>query len=420
MKILAIYRYYWPDTTPYARILRSILERLVDDGHQPVVVAGQPAYNDIKHAKQPRREMLDGVEVRRMSLLPERKWLAPLRTLNFLIFLSRAFIHACFNRYDIILASSNPPVVSGMALRLIGWVTKTPFIYHCQDLHPECARLVGKLTSERLNRKLARIDSKNCQYAARTVVLSEDMLQTIRDRGLSGDNVTIINNFVLDVPEQTAAKLPAPFDDASSSAFRILFAGNMGSFQGLDKIVKAAQLLRSEPSIQFVFMGAGEQKEKLRQLAGVMVNRTVQFLPYQPMQTAFACMQRADLGIVSLIPGVYRVAFPSKTMMYLAAGCPVLAVIERHSVLAEQLVGGRLGWVPEETTPAAIATAIQRAREDTLAGRVDRQRIRRRCFDLFDREDTLEKWATMFRELHGSTAVQGNDPCGSIRIKEAA
>ena len=166
-----------------------------------VVVAGQPAYNDIKHAKQPCREMLGGVEVRRMSLLPERKWLAPLRTLNFLLFLSRACFHAFINRYDIILASSNPPVISGMALRLISRVTKTPFIYHCQDLHPECATLVGKLTNERLNRKLSQIDSKTCQHAARTVVLSKDMLQTIRDRGLNGDNVRIINNFVLEVPE---------------------------------------------------------------------------------------------------------------------------------------------------------------------------------------------------------------------------
>lgn len=420
MKILAIYRYYWPDTTPYARILRSILERLVHEGHQPVVVAGQPAYNDIKHAKQPRREILGGVEVRRLGLLPERKWLAPLRALNFLLFLSRACLHAFFNRYDIILASSNPPVISGMALRLIGWVTKTPFIYHCQDLHPECAMLVGKLAHGSLNRKLARIDAKNCQLAARTVVLSEDMLQTIRDRGLSGNNVTIINNFVLEVPEQPALDLPAPFDVTSSSVFRILFAGNMGSFQGLDKIIQAARLLQSEARIQFVFMGAGEQRESLRQLAGVMVDKTVHFLSYQPMQTAFHCMQRADLGIVSLIPGVYRVAFPSKTMMYLAAGCPVLAIIERHSELAEQIIREQFGWVPENTRPEAIAATIRHARQATVTRRVDRRGIRTRCFGLFDREKTLDKWATMFRELNDPAADQGQDSCGSIGREKAA
>jgi glycosyltransferase involved in cell wall biosynthesis len=420
VKILAIYRYYWPDTTPYARILRSILERLVDDGHQPVVFAGQPAYNDIKHAKQPRREMLGGVEVRRMSLLPERKWLAPLRTLNFFLFLTRACLHAFFNRYDIILASSNPPVISGMALRLISWMTATPYIYHCQDLHPECATLVGKLTNETLSRQLARIDSKNCQHAARAVVLSEDMRQAIRDRGLSGENVTIINNFILELPAQTAAELPVPFDDTSSSVFRILFAGNIGSFQGLDKIVKAARLLQSESSIQFVLMGAGEQIECLRQLADSMVDRTVHFLSYQPMQTAFGCMQCADLGIVSLIPGVYRVAFPSKTMMYLAAGCPVLAVIEPHSVLAAQLVREQLGWVPDATTPEAIAAAIQRAREDTMGGRVDRSRIRKRGFDLFDREVTLEKWATMFREMDTTPTSQGRDSYRAIPVEKAA
>ena len=400
MKVLSIYRYYWPDITPYARILRSILERLAEEGHAPVVITGQPAYNDVRHDKQPRREMLGGVDVRRVRLLPERKWLGPLRAVNFLLFLARGCLHAIFNRYDVILASSNPPVLSGIALRLIRFLTGAQYVYHCQDLHPECAVLANKLSRGRIHDWLSRIDAGNCRNAARTVVLSTDMVQALRDRGLSDANVKIINNFALDVPEPSFRDLPPPFDqDAAEDLFRVFFAGNMGSFQGLDKIVDAAELLRHESNIQFVFMGAGEQKPNLKAQAQSLIGRTVQFLPYQPVEKAFACMHRAELGIVSLIPGVYKVAFPSKTMMYLAAGCPVLAVLEPDSMLAAQLRDERLGWVPQQTTPRGIADTILAARDEYLTHRVERSRIQKRGCDLFDRDKILNEWVAMFEEL---------------------
>ena len=408
MKVLSIYRYYWPDITPYARILRSILERLTADGHNVVVIAGQPAYNDVRHVKQPARESLGGVDVRRVGLLPERKWMGPLRTLNFLVFLARALCHALVHRYDVVLASSNPPVISGVALRLICWLTRANYVYHCQDLHPECAVLAKKLAPGRIEKWLTRVDTRNCRYAARTVVLSEDMVQTLRDRGLSTHNVAIINNFALDVPSPMMSEMPSPFGQpATAGLFRVLFAGNMGSFQGLDRIVDAAHLLSDETNIQFVFMGAGEQKSNLERQAAALVGRTVSFLPHQPVEKAFGCMHRAELGIVSLIRGVYKVAFPSKTMMYLAAGCPVLAVMEPQSVLANRLTQDRLGWVPSQMTPASIADAIRVARDEFITNGIDRQRIQRQCSDLFDRGKTIDKWAVLFDELNSGGRCSG-------------
>ena len=419
MKVLAIYRYYWPDITPYARILRSILERLSDEGHEATVVTGQPAYNDVASERQPWHERLGGVEVQRVRLLPERKWLGPLRLLNFVLFLGRACWHALFHRYDLVLASSNPPVISGLSLRLIRFLTGAQYVYHCQDLHPECAVLAGKLKKGRIERLLTRVDARTCSRSARTIVLSEDMVAALRERGLGRDNVTVINNFALDVPEPKLTGLPAPFDccepadiglvarrplDLDSAMvegqpFRVLFAGNMGSFQGLDKIIEAARILRTVPTIQFVFMGAGEQQANLERQAGNLVGQTVHFLPYLPIEEAFGCMHRAELGIVSLVSGVYKVAYPSKTMMYLAAGCPVLAVIESDSVLAKHLTDKKLGWVPDVTTPKGIAHAILLARESVVRCGLDRHQIRATGMTLFDREALLDDWSTLFAEL---------------------
>jgi len=144
MQILSIYRHYWPDTTPYARTLRSIAERWVQDGHGVTVFTGQPSYNDISQKKQPWREKFNGVNIIRVPLLPERKKIKWLRLINFMIFLAQAILHVLTeNKYELVVVHSHPPVFMGFTGRLINIIRKIPYIYHCQDIHPEGALIAG-------------------------------------------------------------------------------------------------------------------------------------------------------------------------------------------------------------------------------------------------------------------------------------
>ena len=73
MQIISVYRHYWPDITPYARILRGLLEAFEEEGHDVSVFTAQPSYNGVKSTKQPEKELLEGVEVNRITLLGEKK-----------------------------------------------------------------------------------------------------------------------------------------------------------------------------------------------------------------------------------------------------------------------------------------------------------------------------------------------------------
>ncbi|MEL7430004.1 MAG: hypothetical protein AAFN43_08380, partial [Pseudomonadota bacterium] len=69
MRIVILYRYFWPDAPPYATMLKTIAEGLTKDGHEITVLCGQPSYGagkDLPH--QPARENLHiGVDVRRCT-----------------------------------------------------------------------------------------------------------------------------------------------------------------------------------------------------------------------------------------------------------------------------------------------------------------------------------------------------------------
>jgi glycosyltransferase involved in cell wall biosynthesis len=397
MKILAIYKYYWPDTTPYARILRSILERWAVDGHAVSVLTAQPGYNDIVHPRQPDREILGGVEVRRLGIPREVKRQPVRRLLSFLVFLGRAAWTACRGGpADVLIVNPHPPLLMGLTCRLIKALRGIPFIYHCEDIHPESALATGQVRGGLSYRLMRAVDTANCRAAALIVTLSEAMAQTLVERGVPRERIVLINNFILDAGAE-AAPGPSPVAAVRRDPddLVLLFAGNLGRYQALDHVMAAAHLLRDEPGVRFLFMGEGAAKADLERAAGDLRDRTVFFSPYQPMPVAVRAMAEADVAVVSLARGVHRVAYPSKTMMVLAAGCPVLAVIEPDSALASLVRDEDLGEVCAQEDHAAMAAAVRRLRARREHWRARRPAIATTAQRLFGREPTLDAWTRL-------------------------
>ncbi len=425
MHILCINRHYRPDTTPYATILHAMLQRFVADGHEVTAFAAQPSCHDVRHPPQPGVEVVDGVTVHRIRLLPECTSQHARRAINLIWFLMRAIL---FSRqsgnYDLVIGSSFPPVWMGFTLRVIQRLTGLPYIYHCQELHPESTKLSGKLQSPFVLQMLHRAEIRTRQLAERIIVLSEDMQQTVCQSQVPRERVRIINNFALHtpydpevqaVPFVRATATPAASSESACGtpsplpAFRLMYAGNLGSFQALHRIVDAAHELYDEQEIQFVFMGQGEQRAALQAQAGGLLGRTVHFIDHQPTNVAFACMLQADLGIISLADDVHQTAFPSKLMTYLSAGLPLLAVVEPDSALAELVQTHSLGFVTPDATPARIAATIRQARNWSRAGlRNSPEQLRMRGEKLFGRASTLDIWSQLMAELEATCESHGD------------
>jgi len=406
MKILIIYRYYWPDIAPYGKILKYMTERWVKDRNDVTVFTGQPTYNDINATKRPRSECHNGVKTLRAVLFPERKNWNLLRIINFALFLLQAVFHVLLKKnYQLIVVNSFPPVFMGTTARWISKIWKIPYIYHCQDLHPESARIGGGIKNRWLFETLKRIDTRNCIKAWRVVTLSKDMNKTLALRGLPPNNIRIINNFILDSNDGQKT-LPAQMSGKTKDDFFVLFAGNMGHFQGLERIIEACRILSEYKQMRFFFMGEGSAKKNLMRQSGDLLNKTIFFIPYQPTAVAFRANEVSDFAIVALKPDVYRVAFPSKTMMYLAAGCPILALIEKESELAREILERDLGLVCSQTDAPQLADTIYGAWKGREIWRRKRKNISIVARQLFGKEMILKQWSDLIRELSTDTRSQ--------------
>lgn len=401
-RVLLVHRYFWPDVPTYAHLLRFIGARLAQDGHEVTVFCGPATYNAAyRGPERPRRETLDGVAVRRVRLPGDRKSAPVRRAISLALFALRLVLHVLRHRrsYDLLTVTTFPPVVMGVAARIVRRLTGIPFVYHCMDLYPEVAEMAG-LSGNRLLLRLARrLDATSCRRAAAVVVLSQDMRATLLARGLDGANIVVCNNFeVVDVPTEPLADV-LPADPAR---FRITFAGNLGRFQGLEDIVDAAhRICPTRPDVDFVFVGAGVLAPALRERAGNLLGRQVHFVDHQPVAGAALALEHSQLAVVSLRPGIYRVAYPSKTMTCLAAGCRLLAVVEEQSELAALVRDEDLGSICPPGDPAALDRAISAELDRGPVSAAERERVRAVGTKHFDRAAKLDEWSRLLATVDG-------------------
>jgi glycosyltransferase involved in cell wall biosynthesis len=398
MRVLLIHRYFWPDTPPYAQMLRRIAAALATE-HEVTVFSTQPSYKpEVEITAQPRFERLDGFRVCRIGLLRERSRGSCVRVLNALMFAFRVFVHVLTReRYDAVMISTSPPVVAGLAAGLAARLRRTSFIYHCQDLHPEVALYSRRLQPGLVYRLLRRLDTGNCRRASKVVVLSEDMKTTLRERGIRVDgHVEIVNNFALG--GGSGATVPAELAKRPG-VFRIMFAGNIGRFQRLEYLIEIARLLPDDGRVEFMFLGDGAAKRQLMTHADAMLGSTVKFVGHVAIDMVGAALDTADLCVVSLSPDIYRVAYPSKTMSYLCAGKPLLVVVEENSELSHFVRTEAVGLVVSGESAAAAVSSIVELIDHPEQVRAMSRRARQLGQRLFTDSVVLLRWRQLFREV---------------------
>lgn len=402
-KVVVIHRYFWPDAPPYASMLRAISERWIAGGAQVEAITAQPSYRGGQE-RRPRRERLGGLAIRRVPAVPEGRVPAS-KLLNLVAFPTSVGVQLLrAGRPDVVMCSTAPQVTLGAVVSKIASMRGSRFIYHCMDLHPEIGKLSGEFANPMIYRLLMKLDAATMRRASVIVVLSDDMRRAVleRDPSLAG-KVRVLNNF--DLPE-FGAVAQSPMEAPATGTARVVFTGNIGRFQGLDKVMRGlARAATPNEPIEFVLMGDGAAKPELETLAGEVGSRglSVKFLPQGPAASAKALMRSAHLGVVSLQPDVIRFAYPSKTATYAANGLPMLVVCEQDSELARTVRDSKLGW--SAWSEDEIADRVREAVPVVLdAGMMDnlRQRVLIYATEEFAEVAALDRWDHLLDEIRNN------------------
>jgi glycosyltransferase involved in cell wall biosynthesis len=376
-------------------MLRTIVQQWVSDGHDVDVLSSQPSYKAGVHNRRlPPNQVTDGANIIRLNL-PTEAGKPIARILNTIRLGAALFWQGVIRqRYDVIMISTSPPVLAGWFAALVAKLTGARFIYHCMDVHPEIGKISGEFRNPHVFSLLSRLDKWTCMQAKPVVVLSHDMANTLNSRNEKEKAETlIINNFSL--PSDVTGSMELPFS-WPSERFILLFAGNIGRFQGLDLLIEAMIHLRHRDDIRLLMMGDGVEKDQLTRMVEEAGAR-VSFVGHHSVEVAKFSMKRASVGVVSLMPELYRYAYPSKTMTYLEQGCPVLVTVEPISCLAKDIVDNGAGMAVPNGDLEGLVEAIHSLANNPAQIKL----MKKNAFDFASREFSpsvvLSRWSFLLK-----------------------
>lgn len=362
MRILFITQWFHPEGSFKTF---SFAKELIKLGHEVEVLTGFPNYPDGKiydgyRVKLLQRENIDGVSIVRVPLYPSHDRSGICRFLNYASFaLSAATIGPwVINRADVAYVY-HPPVTVYLPAYVIRLLRRIPLIYDIQDLWPDTLKVSGMFN----NKVGLRLVDTWCKFLYRTtdkiVVLSPGFKNALCDRGVPANKIEVIYNWCDDTvirPVEPEHKLLLEL--GLKDRFNIMFAGNMGKAQALDAVLQAAQIVAGRcQQVQFVFVGDGIEKDRIKRRAQEMRLENVRFLPRRPQSEIASVLSLADVLLVHLKDDpLFQITIPSKIQAYLAVGRPILIGVRGDA--AELVAEAQAGVACPPQDPYGIAEKV--------------------------------------------------------------
>lgn len=380
-KLLIYAHYYAPDVASTGQILQELAEG-IKDTFDVTVICAVPSYTgtvDPAYREKPFYfEERNGVRIIRVRVPAFTKRDKLSRVKNILSYYRGARnATALAGAQDYVYAVSQPPVLGGMLGVYGKKKLKAKLLYNIQDFNPEQIMAVGYSGAKPLLSLLLQIDKNSCRKADKVVVVGRDMAQTLENR-FQGEAVPaycVINNWM-----DEKKVYPLPLSDARVAAFRkrygledkfvVMYSGNLGLYYDLPGLIRLLKPYRDREDLAFAFVGEGAVEKELKEYAQAEGLGNVVFIPYQAKEDLVYSLNAADVHWVVNAKGIKGVSVPSKLYGVMAAGKPVLGVLEEGSEARLIIEETGCGLVAAPGDYAAVAEILEKfiTKEVDLAG----------------------------------------------------
>lgn len=367
-KIVFVINYFYPDLAATSQLLTELIKDLQED-FTITVIAAQPGYAGERKAveKTFEEDYLEEIKIIRLKL-PEVDKNSKISRIRYILsYFALANIALLKEKKtDIIFTISQPPILGGLIGSIGKLVKRAQHVYSIHDFNPEQAAAVSYTNSQAVFKLAKVIDKWNCSYADHVLVVGRDMAETLRQR-FSDRNVpnhSVISNWTnekeilpLDKNQPMVAEFLARH--RLQDKFIVMYSGNLGLYYDLENIVEIVKEFRDEEGIVFLFIGEGAVKNRMQEFAAANQLQNVLFLPYQPKEFIRYSLNAADVHLVVNQKGIRGVSVPSKIYGVMAAGKPILGVLEQGSEVQRLISESGSGIVIEPQNYAGIVSSIK-------------------------------------------------------------
>jgi glycosyltransferase involved in cell wall biosynthesis len=355
-KLLIFAHYYHPDVASTGQILQDQAEGMLGD-FDVTVICTVPSYSGKIEDKYKTQkyyfENINGVKVIRVRVPEFTKANKISRIKNILAYFFNALGAAKkAGKQDYVFTISQPPILGGLLGVCGKWLKHAKMIYCIQDFNPEQIMAVNYSKNKLILGLMMWLDKFSCKRSDLVITVGRDLVETLKNR-FGGKNVpkhVMINNWIDEkeiypLPDDNEKVLDFRRKYDLENKFVIMYSGNIGLYYDLEKLIKVMKQFRKGYTLNgqyesgmktadgrevvFAFVGAGSVMDKLVMYAKKHHFENIVFIPYQDKADLVYSLNAGDVHWCVNAKGIKGVSVPSKAYGIMAAGKPILGVLEK-------------------------------------------------------------------------------------------
>ncbi|CQE18526.1 glycosyltransferase [Salmonella enterica subsp. enterica serovar Typhimurium str. DT104] len=384
MKILVYGINYSPELTGIGKYTGEMVAWMAQEGYEVRVITAPPYYPQWKvgerySAWRYRREEGEATVWRCPLYVPKQP-----STLKRLLHLGSFALSSFFPlmaqrrwKPDRIIGVV-PTLFCTPGMRLLATLSGARTVLHIQDYEVDAMLglgMAGKGKRGSVTRLATAFERSALRNVDNVSTISRSMMNKAREKGVAAEKILFFPNW------SEVARFQ-DVNDADVTALRqqlglpegkkiVLYSGNIGEKQGLEKVIDAAERLRDRPLI-FAIVGQGGGKARLENMARERGLANIKFLPLQPYDALPALLKMGDCHLVVQKRGAADAVLPSKLTNILAVGGNAGITAEPHTELGQLCARypGIAVCVEPESTDAlvnGISQALAMPKNNTTA-----------------------------------------------------
>jgi glycosyltransferase involved in cell wall biosynthesis len=284
------------------------------------------------------------------------------RVVSFLSFMvSSIFAGLKAGPIDLVMGTS-PPIFQAVSAWLVAMMRRRLFLLEIRDLWPEFAIDMGVLTNPFLIRLSRWLENFLYARADHILVNSPAYRDYVHEKGIPLEKISLIANGVdpsLFDPKSKGAEVRREL--GLGGCFIVTYAGALGMANDIPTVLRAADRLREQRNIRFLFVGDGKERPNLEKAACEMKLTNVVFAGSRSKTNIPMILAASDacLAILMDIP-MFRTTYPNKVFDYMAAEKPTILAIDGVIREVVEAAGGGL-FVPPGDDEALAAAVLRLA-----------------------------------------------------------
>lgn len=266
---------------------------------------------------------------------------------------------ASADKNSVVFTGTNPAILLALT-PILKRLFKFKWVLLVHDVFPENMVAAGLI---RENNALFKLISRYFSWTYSSpdllICIGRDMQELLQAKTHGRAETAFVPNWANGEEVYPTRREEVPFFSEHAWHKHVVFQffGNIGRVQGLENLLSGIALSKAK-NAAFLFIGGGASVPDLEKFIKKNPDKNIKYIGPLPLQEKNKGLAMCDVALVTLERGMLGLGVPSKAYFSLAAGKPILAVVEDESEIARMIDEHPIGWHCSPDSPEGLAKLI--------------------------------------------------------------